>query len=273
LTFAPTHSFAGAYNSLFDGFIIGNQFYDINGDPATPQVSSNGSYSDPADRAAASGYYAQLAQEARNRGDLDGASYYDQLSRFYRVSDAERNTAMPGLSRIDRDGPGDVMRNANDLTPAERELDELRAARALAVAIWNGAPNDPNSNFTEQQFQVYYTEYQQYAQQQMPSSSRLRGSEAMSGVRVSNGQAFLGAFSLVSTILTWGATNQRMNQLGAWHAQEERLVRQIVNESTYLVPPRPEYVNDYLNMTFGYGQAPATQAERLNELSHAFWGY
>jgi hypothetical protein len=226
------------------------------------------------DRQRAAVSYAQKAAAERAAGRTQQAEHFERLSRFFQVTPEERT----GLRMGDRISKwfGTYM---SAPTENENKLAALLQRRAFTLAIWNGATID-NPNTLSLSAAGYYTQYRTAATSDTsrrtnswmldrPGETLVMGQNGLN-----NATAIAGFISFFNTVLNTLAIANRTSQLAQMDREINLARRLVVEESTWVVPPRPSEISTFM-APLRDRLSPAEYNRYLSEISNesaAFWG-
>ena len=224
------------------------------------------------DRQHAAESYAQKAAAERAAGHKEQAEYFEKLSRFFLMTPNDRIGLRMG-DRIER-YPGTSMGAPTD---NENKLAELLQRRAFLYALWNGGSID-NPNTLSQSAFWYYTQYSTAATSSTDNRSWMMNRPgqtlAMGSNGIASGNAVGGFITFWNTVINTALISNHTSYLTDLNNQIDRALRLVVNESTYIVPPRPNEIDSFMSQLRN-SMSPADYNRYLSELSNlssAFWG-
>jgi hypothetical protein len=224
------------------------------------------------DRQKAAESYAQKAAAERAAGHKEQADYFEKLSRFFLVTPNDRIGLRWG-DRIER-YPGTSVGAPTD---NQKHLQELLERRAFLYALWNGGTIDNQNTLSESAF-WYYTQYRTAATSSTGNKSwqmnRPGDTLAMGSDGILAGNAVGGFISFWNSVINTALIANHTAYLSDLNNQIDRALRLVVNESTYVVPPRPSEIDSFM-APLRNTLSPADYNRALSEvsnLSSAFWG-
>ena len=162
-------------------------------------------------------------------------------------------------------------------TENENKLAELLQRRAFLYALWNGGSID-NPNTLSQSAFWYYSQYSTAATSSTDNRSWMMNRPgqtlAMGSNGIANGNAVAGFITFWNAVINTALISNHTSYLTDLNNQIDRALRLVVNESTYIVPPRPSEIDSFM-APLRNSMSPADYNRYLSEISNlssAFWG-